>query len=106
MEAMWTGIRNISRLVMHKYYPDVRLRRTHRENSICERLHHNIANIFLQIITREIYEDARQVMENALSACMHAATRCAVNHNIPYKTSPGAPVFSRDNNMFGDVYTC
>jgi len=72
-----------------------------QSNALCERMHQTISNI-LRIIMRTTtitqYQQAEQVMDNALATCMHA-TRCAVNHTM--RTSPGALVFRRD--MFIDV---
>ena len=72
-----------------------------QSNAICERIHQTVANvlrIYMQTTTIETYENAKQVMNNALATAMHA-TRCAVNHTM--KNSPGEIVFSRD--MFVDV---
>ena len=44
------------------------------------------------------YDDAKQVIDNALASLMHA-TRCSVNHTM--RSSPGEIVFQRD--MFLDI---
>ena len=72
-----------------------------QSNAICERMHKTILDI-LRIIMRTTtisnYDDAKQVMDNALATMMHA-TRCAVNHTM--QNSPEEMVFRRD--MFIDV---
>ena len=75
--------------------------RNPQSNAICECMHSTIVNI-LRIIMRTsnltTFEQAEQVMDNALATCMHA-TRCAVHDAL--QTSPGALVYGRD--MFVDV---
>ena len=70
-------------------------------NSICERMHQTIGNVLRTLIHLNPPtnpQQARQIVENALSTTIHAM-RCSVSRSLGI--SPGALVFQRD--MFLDL---
>ena len=83
-------------LIKHSITNSQSATRNPESNGICKRMHATVASI-LRIIMRTAnltgFEQAAQVMDNALATCTHA-TRCAVHDAL--KTSPGALVYSRD----------
>ena len=65
-------------------------------NAICERVHHTVVDIlrvFVHVNPPQANARATQLMDNALSTCMHAS-RCAVNAAL--QASPGSLIFNRD----------